>query len=278
MMTSTNDWNYMKAIPAFKKIAHDPISEPYSTYGLPYYVIIAAMLAKKKMNLVTNEYDFKIENGHLVRVLGPSVYSGSKMNLGTQPRPVFRPWVEYAKTALPIVMKDLKSAQIDYAALVNKIEAVATANQSTEGALSSTAVHEEGLKKIPFNTNPDESFYYNESMGFHLELKQTGGSTEISTGMDLKTGKVNTTIVNHAIVDDAGYAKFVNFITVRKTDLETYALQLIPKLQGSTHAANDTKFKNDIKALEKDIDDFYNKHCKSSIDLLKGANQLQQVI
>ena len=277
-MSSANNWNYEKAIPAFKKAANNPITEAYTPYGLPYYVIIAAMLNKQKLKMVTNEYDFEISNGGLVRALGPSVYSGSKMHMGTQPRPVFRPWPEYMKTAQPIVNKDLRQASTDYAALMDKVELLYNSQIKQEGSLSETAIAAM-TAAAPFKTAPDESFRYTESQGFHLELKQPGGATELDVGMDLKTGKINTTFVSRAIIDrDVDYARFTAFVVGRKIDLEAYAKTLIPALQASPFVANEAKMAGDIKAVEKDIDVFYNKHCKAAIEMLKGANQLQTVI
>ena len=277
-MTAANNWNYEKAIPAFKKIASDPITGAYTPYGLPYYVLVAAMLNKQKLKLVTNEYDFEIMNGKLVRALGPSVYSGSKMDMGVQPRPVFRPWPEYMKTAQPIVNKDFKQASTDYAALMDKVELLYNSQTKQEGSLSDAAIAVM-TASTPFQTAPDESFRYTESQGFHLELKQPGGATELDVGMDLKTGKINTTFVSRAIINkDADYARFTAFVVGRKIDLEAYVKTLIPALQASPYVANEAKMAANIKAIEKDIDMFYNKHCKSAIEMLKGANQLQTVI
>jgi len=276
-MSSANNWNYVKAIPAFKKIATDPISEAYTPYGLPYYVIIAGMISKGKMNLVTDEYDFKIENGKLVRILGPSVYAGSKMNMGAQPKPVFRSWPEYLKAATPVVEKDLKSAASDYKALVQRVETLYSTHLGSHGALSEDAIAK--TTTVPFATNPGESFYYTESQGFKLELRQSGGGTEIYVGMNLDTGKLDTTLASRALIqNDKEYKTFIDFVTHRKPALEAHALKMIPKLKASPYAQSEAKFAADIKTLEKDIDNFYVKHCKSAIEMLKGANQLQTVI
>jgi hypothetical protein len=277
-MSSSNDWSYTKAIPAFKKIAGNPIGEAYTPYGLPYYVIIAAMLNKNKMKISTPEYEFEIKNGNLIRVLGPSAYAGSKIDLSNQPRPVFRPWPEYVKTATPIVETNFKDALPEYQALSDKIETLYNSNTSVGGALSDGAISAIAAT-TPFKTAPDESFYYTESNGFHLELKQPGGSTVLDVKMDLGTGKTKTVLTNRASIEsDAAHKQFVNFVVARKDNLEVYAQSIIPMLQVSPQALNDKRFANDIATLEKDIDAFYNKRCKPAIDMLKGANQLQKVI
>ena len=277
-MGSSNDWNYAKAIPAFKKIAGDPISEAYTPYGLPYYAIIAAMLNKGKLKVNTPEYDFEIQNGHLVHVLGPSQYAGSKINLSVQPRPVFRTWPEYVKTAIPIIEKDFKTAAPDFQMLSDKIEALFSTNTAVGGASSDRSISDI-MTITPFKTTPGEQFYYLESTGFHLELRQTGGSTVVDVSINLKTGKTSTVLINRAVIEnDAAYKEYINFVVTRKNDLEVYTQSIIPTLQASPYASADRKFASDVAALEKDIDTFYNKHCKTHIDMLKGANQLQKVI
>jgi hypothetical protein len=236
------------------------------------------MLNKGKLTLSTPEYEFEIRNGMLVRALGPSVYAGSKIDLSAQPRPVFRSWHEYVKTAIPIVEKNLKNATAEYRALADRVEALYTSNMVVGGALSEVAI-QDIMSVTPFKTAPEEMFYYREAVGFHLELKQSCGCTELETKVDLDANKTKSSLKTNATIDNVTeHMRFVAFVTTRKNDLEVYAQQMIPKLQSSPQAVNDKRFAGDILAFEKDVDAFYNKHCKPAIDMLKGANQLQKVV
>ena len=278
-MTSTHKWNYEVAIPAFKQVTKDPISEKYSPYGLPYYAIIAAMMTKGKANINTKNYEFEIKNGKLEKILGPSVYAGSKMFLNAQPRPVFRPWNEYVSSVIEIMDADYPTAAPDYRQLSDKITTLYEKYAAAAGALSGEAIQAVEPKAGKFVAAGDESFYYEEVSGYHLELRQEGGGTEIDVGMDLKTGKLNTTLMTRAsLTKKTDYDRFVKFVTTRKTDLEKYVQGLIPHLKASPQAQNEAVFKADTDAIEKDITAFYDKHCKPSIEALRNANQLQGVI
>ena len=278
-MSSAKQWNYEKAIPAFKEITKDPINLPYSPYGLPYYVIVATMMKKSKTTLVNADYDFKIEGGVLTKMLGPSVYPGSKMFLNSQPRPVFRAWHEYIESTIPIVEADYPEALADLKTLSDKITTTYNKYLAENGALSDEAIAEVAKKVGVFKSLPDESYSYSETSGFHLELRQTGGGTEIDVGMDIKTGKTNTTIMSRALLtNDSDYNRFTKFITTRKKDLENYARKQTGQLKSSKFVQSEKQLDADIKVLEGDITAFYDKHCKTGVEMLRNANQLQSVI
>jgi len=280
-MSLASTWNYDKAIVEFKKIAGDPISEKYTPYGIPYYALIAAMVQGSRKQVKDSCFEFEISNGKLSKAWGPSIYPGSKMNLAMQPRPTFRAWREYMELVAPLVAKLYPSAKTDFDAVVVATQNLVIKYDGVADAMGYEAISA-AIATTPQNAFPclkNERLSIRPGM-LQLNLEHKTGGVEITVLLkELLAKQPATAIMARFAVDvQAELDEALNFMAVRKTAFEAYAATLIGSLTGGQAAQSEAAFKQDEAALEAALDAFYAKHCKGPIDMLKNANQLQQVI